>query len=254
VKDWLPAITVVIVLTTMSLLSSCSGEDKDSNQNPEVATPVKTSVPDAEEFDKKLLDVARNSAVSIRGSDCPRFQFGSGFSLRNGLIVTNAHVVAGIENPLVTLLNSLGQAEEIEARVLGFDPVTDLALLDIGTHEMEGFDLTEAIDGENVALVGYDRDGESDWRPGQIAQHIRATGSDIYGNLGSGRDALVVSMDVDPGHSGSPLINSLGQVVGVTFSSVKGGSSTAYAVQVNELISFVDNFSKGSSTVVSECR
>ena len=102
--------------------------------------------------------------------------------------------------------------------------------------------------------LGYDRDGEPDWRPGQISQHIRATGLDIYRNSGPGRDALVLSMDVDPGHSGSPLVNSLGQVVGVVFSSVKGGSSTAYAVQVNELNSFIDDLPSGAIAVSSQCR
>lgn len=253
-KGGLPVAAALTVLTIMTLCASCSDGDEGGTQSPEATTTVKTSVPNIEEFDYELIEVARNSTVSIKGSDCPRFQFGSGFFLRNGLIVTNAHVVAGIGKPLVTLFNSSGRVEELEARVIGFDAVTDLALLDIGSHEMKGFDLNQARDGENIALVGYDREGEPDWRPGQVSQHIRATGSDIYGNTGPGRDALVISMDVDPGHSGSPLINSLGQVVGVTFSSVKGGSSTAYAIQVNELNAFVENLSKESPTVVSDCR
>jgi len=254
VKDWLSAAAVLIVLTVVTLVVPESDKGEDHNQDLNLLTLPETSVPLSEEFDADLINTARSSTVSIRGSNCPRFQFGSGFSLTNGLIITNAHVVAGIDSPLVKIVSPEGTAIETQARVIGFDSVTDLAALDIGVHEMRGFDIAQAINGENVALIGYNRDGEPDWRPGQISQHIRATGLDIYGDPGPGRDALVLSMDVDPGHSGSPLVNSLGQVVGVVFSSVKGGSSTAYAVQVNELNSFIENLSNEATTVASQCR
>ncbi|MDG2210461.1 MAG: trypsin-like peptidase domain-containing protein [Acidimicrobiales bacterium] len=253
-KDWLSAAAVLIVLTVVTLVAPESDKGEDHNQDLNLLTLPETSVPLSEEFDTGLINTARTSTVSIRGSNCPRFQFGSGFSLTNGLIVTNAHVVAGIDSPLVKLVSPEGTVIETQARVIGFDAVIDLAALDIGEHEMRGFDIAQAVNGENVALIGYNRDGEPDWRPGQISQHIRATGLDIYGDSGPGRDALVLSMDVDPGHSGSPLVNSLGQVVGVVFSSVKGGSSTAYAVQVNELNSFIENLPDEATTVVSQCR
>ena len=253
-KDWLSAAAVLIVLTVITLIVPESDKAEDYSQDLNPLILPETSVPSSEEFDTDRINTARTSTVSIRGSNCPRFQFGSGFALTNGLIVTNAHVVAGIDSPLVKIVNPDGATIETQARVIGFDPVTDLAALDIGVHKMRGFEIAQATNGENIALIGYDRDGEPDWRPGQISQHIRATGSDIYGDPGPGRDALVLSMDVDPGHSGSPLVNSLGQVVGVVFSSVKGGSSTAYAVQVNELNSFIENLPNEATTVVSQCR
>ena len=253
-KDWLSAAAVLIVLTVATLIVPESDKSEDHSQDLDLLILPETSVPSSEEFDVDLISTARSSTVSIRGSNCPRFQFGSGFSLTNGLIITNAHVVAGIDSPLVKIVDPEGTTIETAARVIGFDAVTDLAALDIGVHEMRGFEIAQATNGENVALIGYDRDGEPDWRPGQISQHIRATGLDIYRNSGPGRDALVLSMDVDPGHSGSPLVNSLGQVVGVVFSSVKGGSSTAYAVQVNELNSFIDDLPSGAITVSSQCR
>ena len=253
-KDWLSAAAVLIVVTVITLVVPESDKTADYGQDLNPLNLPETSVPSSEEFDTDLINTARSSTVSIRGSNCPRFQFGSGFSLTNGLIVTNAHVVAGIDSPLVKIVTPEGTRIETQARVIGFDAVTDLAVLDIGVHEMKGFETAEATNGENVALIGYDRDGEPDWRPGQISQHIRATGLDIYGNPGPGRDALVLSMDVDPGHSGSPIVNSLGQVVGVVFSSVKGGSSTAYAVQVNELNSLISGLPSEATVVPSQCR
>ena len=61
-------------------------------------------------------------------------------------------------------------------------------------------------------------------------------------------------MDVDPGHSGSPVINDSGEVVGVAFSSVKGGAATAYAVQINELNSLIDELRENPEAIFTECR
>ena len=250
-KEAVSALVIVVIVVTATLLMPNSSNDKNSDNQLGNYGQVETSVPDIKEFNTEIINQVKTSTVAIKGSDCPRFQFGSGFSLKNGVVVTSAHVVAGIRNPLVTVNES---PEEIEAIVIAFDPVRDLAILDIGSHEMPGLELSSVRDGENVALIGHDKNGESEWRPGQVSQHIRATGSDIYGEPGSGRDALVLAMDVDPGHSGSPVINNSGEVVGVAFSSVKGGAPTAYAVQTNELNNLIGELLENPEAIFTECR
>ena len=130
-KDWLSAAAVLIVLTVATLIVPESDKSEDHSQDLDLLILPETSVPSSEEFDVDLISTARSSTVSIRGSNCPRFQFGSGFSLTNGLIITNAHVVAGIDSPLVKIVDPEGTTIETEARVIGFDAVTDLAALDL---------------------------------------------------------------------------------------------------------------------------
>ena len=250
-KQAVAALAVIAIVVTATLLFSNTSSNEIAISSHPNYVQVETSVPDIKEFDMAIISQVKKSTVAIKGSDCPRFQFGSGFSLKSGTVVTSAHVVAGIRNPIVVINES---SEEIEATVIAFDPVRDLAILDIGSHEMPGLEISKATDGENVALIGYDKNGVTDWRPGQVTQHIRATGSDIYGEPGSGRDALILAMDVDSGHSGSPVVNNSGEVIGVAFSSVKGGGATAYAVQTNELNNLVDETQENSEAIITQCR
>ena len=250
-KDGVAALVVIgtVVLSTLLFSNTSSSENPISHESN--YAQVETSVPDIKEFDMEIISQVKKSTVAIKGSDCPRFQFGSGFSLKSGVVVTSAHVVAGIRTPMVVINES---SEEIQSTVVAFDPVRDLAILDIGSHEMPGLELSRTNNGENVALIGYDKNGATDWRPGQVTQHIRAIGSDIYGEPGSGRDALILAMDVDSGHSGSPVVNNSGEVIGVAFSSVKGGAATAYAVQTNELNNLVNEMQESPEAIVTQCR
>ena len=175
------------------------------------------------------------STVHVRGLDCRTAQEGSGFVVSGGMVATGAHVVSGIEVPTVVLGSGDGR-REVPSRVVAFDPVADLALLrpvDDGILPPP-LDLGEMVEGTVGALLVHD--GESVHAvPAGIARRIRATGADIYGEPADGRDALVLAATVRVGHSGGPVVDAEGRVVGVAFSRARGGSPVAYAVQATEL-------------------
>ena len=77
------------------------------------------------------------SVLQVRGLDCRTAQVGTGFVVADGLIATVAHVVAGITAPTVEVAG-----EVVTARVVGFDPVSDLALL----RPLRNLDLPPALD------------------------------------------------------------------------------------------------------------
>jgi S1-C subfamily serine protease len=68
-----------------------------------------------------------------------------------------------------------------------------------------------------------------------VRRLIRATGDDIYGRPADGRDALEITANIRTGHSGAPVMDGSGAVIGVLFSRLRGGGSVAYAVQAGEL-------------------
>ena len=172
------------------------------------------------------------SVLQVRGLDCRTAQVGTGFVVADGLIATVAHVVAGITAPTVEVAG-----EEVAALVVGFDPVSDLALL----RPVRTLDLPPALDlGTGVAgtlgtvLVHEGTDGPVAL-PVVVRRLIRATGDDIYGRPADGRDALEITAAIRTGHSGAPVVDGSGAVVGVLFSRLRGGGSVAYAVQAGEL-------------------
>jgi len=172
------------------------------------------------------------SVLQVRGLDCRTAQVGTGFVVADGLIATVAHVVAGITAPTVAVAG-----EEVTARVVGFDPVSDLALL----RPLRTLDLPPALDlGTAVAgtlgtvLVHGGADGPAAL-PVAVRRLIRATGDDIYGRPADGRDALEITATIRTGHSGAPVVDESGAVIGVLFSRLRGGGSVAYAVQAGEL-------------------
>ena len=150
----------------------------------------------------------------------------------DGLIATVAHVVAGITAPTVEVAG-----EEVTVEVVGFDPVSDLALLrPLRTIDLPpALDLGTAVAGAPGTALLHEGVSGPIALPIAVRRLIRATGDDIYGRPADGRDALEISATIRTGHSGAPVVNGSGAVVGVLFSRLRGGGSVAYAVQAGEL-------------------
>ena len=172
------------------------------------------------------------SVMQVRGLDCQTAQVGTGFVVADGLIATVAHVVAGITAPTVVVAG-----EEVTVEVVGFDPVSDLALLrPLRTIDLPpALDLGTAVAGTLGTALLHEGVSGPVALPIAVRRLIRATGDDIYGRPADGRDALELSAAIRTGHSGAPVVDGSGAVVGVLFSRLRGGGSVAYAVQAGEL-------------------
>ena len=182
-----------------------------------------------------VLAATRAATYSVRGLDCRKAQVGTAFLVASDLLATSAHVVAGIESPILRV----GSAE-VSSRVVAFDPVSDLAVLRVDEDLGEPLSLGPAVVGSAVALVAFDDDSLPIERQLIVQQAIRATGEDIYGDAGGGRDALLLEGSVARGNSGGPLVDEGGVVVGVMFANSRGDAGTSFAVQVNELLTLLE--------------
>lgn len=173
------------------------------------------------------VQAARPSVVKIEGRGCGGIVEGSGFVARDGIVVTNAHVIAGVANPSV-----LDTAGEHRATVIWFDPQLDMAVL--RTSGLAGGPLELNTDiaeqGSAAAVLGYPGGGGFTAGPATILDQFTATGRDIYGSGSSRRSVYEVRADIIPGNSGGPLINQQGQVIGLVFAESTNYQQVGYAI------------------------
>ncbi len=172
------------------------------------------------------------STVRVGGVACGIRVFGSGFSPAVDTIVTNAHVVAGVTNPVVLRPNGT----TLPAQVQTFDPVHDLAVLAVPGLGEPALALAGATVGEADGVFGHPL-GQAPVAvtPAQVVRRVTADVGDIYGQGPAVRRLLVLNARIQPGDSGAPLVNNAGQVVGVTFAAAIRRPTTAFAIASEEL-------------------
>ncbi|MGH3493964.1 MAG: MarP family serine protease, partial [Sciscionella sp.] len=171
---------------------------------------------------------AAQSVVKILGAaeSCSRSLEGSGFVYRPGRVMTNAHVVAGVPNPIVRIDDT-----DYRARVVYYDPEIDVAVLDVPGLPAPALRFGGTRDsGDPAAVLGYPEDGPFNVQPARIRDEQTLRSPDIYGNGTVYRDTYSIYSLVREGNSGGPLVSPSGQVIGVVFAASLTNSRTGYAL------------------------
>lgn len=191
---------------------------------PQLAGPV--GLPVTAQVDQ-IVKSKSQSVLKIEGVGCGQIQEGSGFVVAPGVVVTNAHVVAGIPHPYI--LDSKGQHP---ATIVFFDPHLDLAILRAqGLTEPVLKVSTQTYYRDTQAVVlGYPNGGPLTYGPAGIMATFNATGRDIYGKGLTTRLVYEIEAIVRPGNSGGPLIDTNGQVIGVVFSRSTTNPDVGFAL------------------------
>jgi S1-C subfamily serine protease len=162
---------------------------------------------------------------------------GSGFIVdTQGRIVTNNHVVAGSEELQVTLYDGT----MAEARVLGTDPYSDLAVIEVDLppqilHAVELGDSDQLLVGQRAIAIGNPFGLEGTMTTGIISALGRTLPAE---SLYSIPEVIQTDAPINPGNSGGPLLNSEGLVIGVNTAistSTGANSGVGFAVPVNLL-------------------
>ncbi len=215
----------------MQALQSLVGDDlprvfDDLRPTPDVGPP-----PASSGLTQEVTDAVVPSVVKVEGEACGRIQDGSGFVVAPGLVVTNAHVVAGEERSDV--LTSSGQ--RLPGVAVAFDPDRDLAVLSVAGLDAPGLPLADATDGDIGGVFGFPGGGDLRIAPFSVVRQIRALGRDIYDDGRTEREVLELAADLAPGDSGSALVAPDGTVIGVAFAIAPDRPGVAYALTVDEL-------------------
>jgi S1-C subfamily serine protease len=182
-----------------------------------------------------LVRRAEASVLKVTGvaESCRRSVEGTGFVYAPERVMTNAHVVAGVDEPVVELPGG----EELEATVVLYDPQTDVAVLAVPGLEQPllGFAGAPAEEGADAVVVGYPLDGPYRADAARVRGRIDARGPDIYGASTVVRDVYALRGTVRPGNSGGPLLAPDGSVVGVIFAAAADDPQVGYALTVPEV-------------------
>ena len=178
------------------------------------------------------VEAARASVLKIRGTnDCGRGVEGSGFVYSDGRVMTNAHVVAGVDEPQVEL-----PGDTVPAEVVHYDPDLDVAVLALDTSGLPSLPFDQGVGpGDGVAILGYPLDGPYDVQPGRVRAEQRLRSPDIYGRGSVLREVFSVRGLVRPGNSGGPIVTSGGDVAGVVFAASVQDEDTGYALTAEQV-------------------
>lgn len=183
----------------------------------------------------EVVNRAEPSVLKIlgRAESCSRALEGSGFVAAPGLVMTNAHVVAGTDR--VTVLSG---GEELSADVVVYDSGVDVAVLRVPELEAPVLPFSDqrARNGDNAIVLGYPGNGPYRADAARVRERVTLRGPDIYRAQTVEREVYILRGTVREGNSGGPLITPQGEVVGVVFGAAMDADDTGYALTVEQVL------------------
>jgi S1-C subfamily serine protease len=214
---------------------------------------VSTTIPNVA-TDTPVLNNAALSVVRITGNAyaCGQSQSGSGFVISGDRVMTNAHVVAGVEHPVVDVRN--GPA--LQSTVVYFDPTGDLAVLDVPGLNVKPLPLGSTLSaGSDAVSDGYPFGGPFVSLQVGVDQVGTLNVENIYSTATAPREIYSLAANVQEGDSGGPLLTTNGVVAGVIFAKGATTPNVGYAITMksvapvaNEAASLTAPVSSGQCT------
>jgi S1-C subfamily serine protease len=186
------------------------------------------AAPDSKIAQDPDVQAAGRSVVRVLGTACGLGVEGSGWIAGPGLVVTNAHVVAGESDTTVT---PSGSSSSLDATAVHYDPSNDLALLRVSG--LGGSSLSfapEVRSGTAGAALGYPENGSFTIAPARVGVTGPVVTQDSYGRGPVTRELTALRGEVRSGDSGGPLVDAGGRVMGTVFAATTQGKPGGYAV------------------------
>ncbi|MEL7356503.1 MAG: HhoA/HhoB/HtrA family serine endopeptidase [Cyanobacteria bacterium J06560_6] len=155
---------------------------------------------------------------------------GSGFIVsEDGLILTNAHVVEGSDTVQVTLKDG----RTFEGTVLGSDPVTDVAVIDLDANGLPTVAVSDAelLPGEAAIAIGNPLGLDNTVTVGIVSATGRTSGQ--VGIPDNRTQFIQTDAAINPGNSGGPLLNARGEVIGMNTAIISGAQGLGFAIPID---------------------
>jgi len=189
---------------------------------------VRVQAPSAGIVGDPQVDAAARSVVKVLGTACGLGVEGSGWVAGDGIVITNAHVVAGQKDTRVLLR---GEEPGIEAEAVHFDPRNDIAVLRVRGLQAPALALADSPrTGTSAAVLGFPRNGPYDERAGRLGATREVVTQDAYGRGPVRRVITSLRGAVRSGNSGGPMVDGRGKVVTTIFAATTTGPRGGYGV------------------------
>lgn len=212
------------------------------NGLPQVFTPFQNEPinsvppPDPRLATSSVVARAKDSIVKVVGTapSCNKVLEGTGFVYAPHRVMTNAHVVGGVDEPTVQIG---GEGRLYDATVVLYDWERDIAVLDVPDLQAPALRLAEkdGQSGDDAIVAGFPENGSFDVRAARLRGRIQASGPDIYHRSTVRRDVFSLFTLVRQGNSGGPLLTPQGEVSGVIFAKSLDDEQTGYALTADEV-------------------
>lgn len=236
------------VLSRVSSLIGSSGLFPDVFIGAE-PRPVEPVNPPTEGEVAEALAAAGASTVRVEGAGCGGLKTGSGFMVANDLVVTNAHVVAGLSDPIVVDRNG-----QHKATTVLFDPDMDIAILRTSGLAGSPLRVSEQIlpRGTSAVVLGYPGGRALEADAAGLLQRIDARGRDIYGEQPVVRDIYALQTAIEQGNSGGPVVLPDGTVIGVVFARSAMQEDIGYALTSAEVLPLIEEARQNERAVSTQ--
>lgn len=169
---------------------------------------------------------ASSSVFRVTGTACGLGVGGSGWVAAQNLVVTNAHVVAGMKDARI----DRADGEYRDAEVVAFDPRDDIAVLRVPGLDAPPLRMVDPVEGAAVAIVGYPESGPLTATPARVGQTGEVLTDDAYGRGPIRRTVTTLRGKVRHGNSGGPAVDGNGRVEATIFAARVGSDSAGYGV------------------------
>jgi len=173
------------------------------------------------------VEQAGRSVVRVLSSSCGLGVAGSGWVAGPGIVVTNAHVVAGSGS---TRVEPNGSDDRLDATAIHFDSRNDVAVLRVPSLDRPALRFSREVKNtEPGAVLGFPLNGPYRVVPARVGRTASVLANNAYGTRRVRREVTAFRADVKPGNSGGPVVDVAGRVSGTVFSKLVG-SPGGYAV------------------------
>jgi S1-C subfamily serine protease len=185
---------------------------------PQVAGPLPSAAPPSPLIaHDPAVRAASHSVVRVLGTACGLEIEGSGWVAAPGVVVTNAHVVAGEQD---TTVEVGGREPALSAYAIAFNPNVDIAILRVPGLSLPSLTLADNPPaGSAGAILGYPEDGPFEALPGRIGTTQTIITDNAYGQGPVSRLLTPLRGLVRPGNSGGPVVSTGGRVLTTVFAS-----------------------------------
>ena len=163
---------------------------------------------------------------------CGQIQSGTAFVIGPDRLLTNAHVVAGVDTPLVELPGAGAR----EGRIVYFDPQQDIAVIAIDGLDARVLPTATTLErGDVGAVQGYPFGGRFQSGGAEVVAVGEIAAESIDGSSRASRDSYTLAATVNPGNSGGPVLTLDGAVAGMVYAKAQSRDDIGYAHTMAEL-------------------